>query len=108
MPFIPLKRRKTALYKRRKRFAYLLSLFSHGWLVTPHDVLQADWQDVWHSPQPPSFRLFVKSRVLIVIILFIMDNSSKQTLPGLSPAGAPQARCQYFLKRLSHAGGFVN
>ena len=27
-----------------------------------HDVLQADWQDVWHSPQPPflivSFNVF--------------------------------------------------
>jgi len=47
-------------------FDYLLSLtslFSQGWFATPHDVLQADWHDVWHSPQPPSFTLF--SRFLV-------------------------------------------
>jgi hypothetical protein len=22
-------------------------------LLTVQDVLQADWQEVWHSPQPP-------------------------------------------------------
>ena len=27
--------------------------FSHFWLATVQDVLQADWQEVWHSPQPP-------------------------------------------------------
>ncbi len=36
-------------------------LFLHFWLAMVQDVLQADWQDVWHSPQPPwlavSFRL---------------------------------------------------
>jgi hypothetical protein len=26
-------------------------LFSQGWLATVQLVLQADWQDVWHSPQ---------------------------------------------------------
>ena len=31
-------------------FAYL---FSHFWLATVQEVLQADWQEVWHSPQPP-------------------------------------------------------
>ena len=25
---------------------------SHFWFATVHEVLQADWQDVWHSPQP--------------------------------------------------------
>jgi hypothetical protein len=25
--------------------------FSHFWLATVQLVLQADWQDVWHSPQ---------------------------------------------------------
>jgi hypothetical protein len=29
-------------------------LFSQGWFATPQDVLHADWQEVWHSPQPPS------------------------------------------------------
>ena len=28
-------------------------LFSHFWFATVQDVLQADWQEVWHSPQPP-------------------------------------------------------
>jgi hypothetical protein len=26
---------------------------SHVWFPTVHDVLHADWQEVWHSPQPP-------------------------------------------------------
>jgi len=29
------------------------ALFSHFWFATVHEVLQADWQEVWHSPQPP-------------------------------------------------------
>jgi len=28
-------------------------LFSQVWFATVHDVLQADWQEAWHSPQPP-------------------------------------------------------
>ena len=32
-------------------FNYLL--LSQVWLPTVQDVLQADWQDVWHSPHPP-------------------------------------------------------
>jgi hypothetical protein len=28
-------------------------LFSHFWFATVQEVLQADWQEVWHSPQPP-------------------------------------------------------
>jgi hypothetical protein len=27
------------------------------WLATVQEVLQADWQEVWHSPHPPSFIL---------------------------------------------------
>ena len=34
--------------------------------------MQADWQEVWHSPQPPSFKLFFISLVAIVLILFIV------------------------------------
>ena len=45
--------------------------FSHSWFATPQEVLQADWQLVWHSPQPPSFRLSFRSRVSIVLILFM-------------------------------------
>ena len=44
-------------------------LFSHFWFATPQLVLQADWQDVWHSPQPPFCALLQRSRVSIVLIL---------------------------------------
>ena len=32
---------------------FLYYWFSHFWLATVQEVLQADWQEVWHSPQPP-------------------------------------------------------
>jgi hypothetical protein len=44
-------RRKAAFYPN-----YLL--LSQLWLITPQEVLQADWQEVWHSPQPPVFTVF--------------------------------------------------
>ena len=71
--------------------AYLL--FSHCWFATPQLVLQADWQEVWHSPQPPflalSHRLRV-SRVLILSMIGISDLSdsnwiSRRTTRGQSP-----------------------
>jgi len=53
--------------KRRQALAALLFVesayleASHCWLAIVQDVLQADWQDVWHLPQPPlaavSFKL---------------------------------------------------
>jgi hypothetical protein len=45
--------------------------FSQPWLATPQEVLQADWQEVWHSPQPPSAALAAKLRVFKVVILFM-------------------------------------
>jgi len=51
--------------------------FSQGWLATPQDVLQADWQDVWHSPQPPFCTDLFRSRVAIVLILLISFTSPK-------------------------------
>ena len=36
----------------------------------PQLVLQALWQLVWHSPQPPSRRLFSMSRVSMVWMCF--------------------------------------
>ena len=42
--------------------------FSHCWFAIPQDVLQADWQDVWHSPQPPFLALSQRLRVSIVLI----------------------------------------
>jgi hypothetical protein len=50
---------------------YLLALFSHFWLATPQLVLQADWQEVWHSPQPPLAAVAHRERVSRVLILFI-------------------------------------
>ena len=49
-------------------------LFSHFWFATPQDVLQADWQEVWHSPQPPFFTVLAISFVSIVLILFILKD----------------------------------
>jgi hypothetical protein len=50
-------------------FYYFLS---QGWLATPQEVLQADWQDVWHSPHPPSafLRLLVVSVFILPFALF--------------------------------------
>lgn len=38
------------------------------WLPTVQLVLHADWQEVWHSPQPPVLAVFCKDSVLIVRI----------------------------------------
>ena len=60
---------------------YLLSLlstvFSHCWFAMPQLVLQADWQEVWHSPQPPFFALSQRLRVSIVSICFIIKSSNE-------------------------------
>jgi len=45
--------------------------FSHCWFAMPQLVLQADWQEVWHSPQPPFSMLFSMSLVFKVMICFI-------------------------------------
>lgn len=47
-------------------------IFSQLWLPTVQDVLHADWQDVWHSPQPPFLALLQRFLVLRVVILFII------------------------------------
>ena len=49
-------------------FGCYLSFFSHFWLATPQLVLQADWQEVWHSPQPPFLALSHRFRVSKVLI----------------------------------------
>ena len=54
------------------------SLRSHFWFATPQDVLHADWQEVWHSPQPPFAALFLRSRVSIVCIRFIEVTPSRK------------------------------
>ena len=53
------------------------SLFSQGWLATPQLVLQADWQEVWHSPQPPVVTLLQRSRVSMVLILSMVQVSNR-------------------------------
>lgn len=54
---------------------YLLSLFSHIWFATPQEVLQADWQEVWHSPHPPVLADFSRSRDTKVLILFTWNST---------------------------------
>jgi len=56
---------------------YYSSVFSHCWLAIPQLVLQADWQDVWHSPQPPFFALSQRLRVSIVLICVMITTSIK-------------------------------
>ena len=60
--------------KRAARFraAHVGYFFSHFWLATPQLVLQADWQEVWHSPQPPFLALSQRLRVSRVLILFMI------------------------------------
>ena len=57
------------------RGAYFSS-FSHFWFATPQLVLQADWQEVWHSPHPPFLALSQREAVFKVLILFIMRFSN--------------------------------
>ena len=51
------------------RSAYLQ--FSQVWFPTVQDVLQADWQDVWHSPHPPFLIVFCNFLVFNVFTCFI-------------------------------------
>ena len=46
--------------------------FSHFWFATVQEVLQADWQEAWHSPQPPVLRLSFKQFFAMVLICFIL------------------------------------
>jgi hypothetical protein len=50
----------------------------------PQLVLQADWQEVWHSPQPPFLALSHRLRVSRVLILSMIhiSNLSKFQIPG--------------------------
>lgn len=43
----------------------------------PQLVLQADWQEVWHSPHPPFAALLQRLRVSIVLMCFIVVTSVK-------------------------------
>ena len=69
---------------------YLL-VFSHFWFATPQLVLQADWQEVWHSPHPPFFMLlfnvlFVKVFTFFMVFTLLIfykltQRSQNPTLP---------------------------
>ena len=50
----------------------LFSLLAQDWLATVQLVLQADWQDAWHSPQPPWAREFFRQGFWMVSICFIV------------------------------------
>ena len=50
-------------------------MFSHFWFATVQEVLQADWQEAWHSPQPPLAQLSLRLalfRVLTCVIVYIL------------------------------------
>jgi hypothetical protein len=49
-------------------------LRSHFWLATVQEVLQADWQDVWHSPHPAFFRSLFNAELLSVLMCFIQTS----------------------------------
>jgi hypothetical protein len=44
---------------------------SQLWFATVQLVLQADWQDAWHSPQPPLASVLFSIFVLSVFISFV-------------------------------------
>jgi hypothetical protein len=43
---------------------------SHFWLATVQEVLQADWQEDWHLPQPPVFTVDLIDFVVMVLMCF--------------------------------------
>jgi len=53
---------------------YLRFVFSHSWFATVQDVLHADWQDVWHSPQP--FPAVFFNVGFAIVLMFFMYGSS--------------------------------
>ena len=80
---------------------YLL-VFSHFWFATPQLVLQADWQEVWHSPQPPFLALSHRLRVSRVLILSIMTCISDLLNSNGFPADYPQTVTLKAGKILTH------
>jgi len=47
------------------------SYFLHAWFPRVHDVLHADWQEVWHSRQPPVAAVPLRSAAMIVLICLV-------------------------------------
>jgi len=54
----------------------LSAFFSHCWFAMPQLVLHADWQEVWHSPQPPFLALSHRLRVSMVLICVMFVSST--------------------------------
>lgn len=48
---------------------------SHFWLATVQEVLQADWQEDWHLPQPPLAAVALRSALLMVVMCFKRNTS---------------------------------
>ena len=65
---------------KQARSAYLQ--FSQVWFPTVQDVLQADWQDVWHSPHPPFLIVFCNFLVFNVFTCFIKNLSFSSSIDG--------------------------
>jgi hypothetical protein len=56
-----------------RAYRRLIFTFSHSWFATVQEVLQADWHEVWHSPQPlPSVSFSVP--FAMVLICFILSS----------------------------------
>lgn len=53
---------------------------SQTWLPTVQEVLQADWQEAGHSPQPPVRRVLLSIALLTVLICFLITTTSKKIL----------------------------
>ena len=50
----------------KNAFSSYFSYFLQLWLATVQLVLQADWQEAWHSPQPPVLALWARQGFWIV------------------------------------------
>ena len=61
-----------AVLSRKAFFVRCCHYFSHFWLATVQEVLQADWQDAWHSPQPPFKADSLRLALLRVLICFFV------------------------------------
>jgi len=68
-------------------------LFSQDWFATVQDVLHADWQDVWHSPQPPVASVFCKDAAFNVLTSFIVNIPFRSDSPVKGNAGKT-TKCQ--------------
>ena len=65
-----MKREEKTSPLRKRSFLHACFLLSQTWLPTVQDVLHADWQDAWHSPQPPVLSVFCIVGLLTVLMCF--------------------------------------